>query len=109
MGETGAEAARLYREALEGFGGTTSELLEDKSAPALMECLRSHIQKLPNFMGGAIDFGALAGATNFAKMLVRGGYGHTEDVAKESLAGPSELGGTFDGLRKSMRNFMTTF
>lgn len=60
-------------------------------------------------MGGAIDFGALAGATHFAKMLARVGCGHTEGMEKESLAGPLELGGTSDGLRRSVWNFMTSF
>jgi hypothetical protein len=32
------------------------------------------------FVGGTVDFGALAGATNFAKMLAKKGCPHMESI-----------------------------
>jgi hypothetical protein len=66
-------AAKLYVDALEQFGGSTSSLLEEPSAFNIFSWLKAHFEKLHSFVGGAADFGALAGATNFAKILARGG------------------------------------
>lgn len=108
-GQASTEAVSLYQEVFGKFGGTTSELPEERSALALTEWLKSHIQKLSSFVGGVVDVGTLAGATNFAKMLTYGGCGHVEGVGKESLSDPSELGATSDGLHRFVWNFMTSF
>lgn len=67
------------------------------------------MEKLSSFVRGAIDFGALAGATNFAKMLAHRGCTHNDGIQKEVLADPSVLGDTFDSTRKYVHNFMSTF
>jgi hypothetical protein len=74
----------------------------------LLSGLKALVEKLPSFVGGAIDFGALAGATIFAKMLAHGGYPHAEGIQKEKITKPSVLGDTSDLLRKSVHNFMST-
>jgi hypothetical protein len=66
------------------------------------------VEKLPVFVGGAVDFGALAGTTNFTKMLACGGCIHTEVIQKEKLGEPSVLGATSDSLQKFVR-FMSSF
>jgi hypothetical protein len=71
--------------------------------------LKAHVEKLSTFVGGAIDFGALAGATNFAKMLARGGCTHTDGIQEEKIGEPSVLGATSDSLWKSICNFMSLF
>jgi hypothetical protein len=53
---------------LRRFGGTTS-LPEEPSTLNIFTWLKSNLAKLPDFVGGAVDFGALASATNFSKML----------------------------------------
>jgi hypothetical protein len=60
-------------------------------------------------MGGVADFGALAGVTNFGKMLVRKGCAHATALECEALLDASSLGETSDELRKSMCNFMQSF
>jgi hypothetical protein len=62
-----------YSAVLGEFGDSTSALSEEPSAFNLLSWLKAHVEKLPSFVGGAVDFGALARATNFAKMLAHGG------------------------------------
>lgn len=64
-------AAKTYQSALAGFGGATSTLPADASAYAILSCLKANFAKLPEFVGGAIDFGALSCATNLCKTLAR--------------------------------------
>lgn len=96
-------------DALGRFGGSTSDLLEEPTAFNLLSWLKVHVENLHAFVGGTVDFGALAGANNYAKMLARRGCTHTESVQKEKLVGPSDLGATSTGVRKSIRNFMNSF
>lgn len=56
-----------------------------------------------------MDFGALARATNFGKMLMRKGCTHAAAVEREALASASSLGETSDELRRLVRNFMSSF
>jgi hypothetical protein len=105
----GLAAAKLYVDALEQFGGSTSSLPEELSAFNIFSSLKAHFEKLPSFVEGAVDFGALASATNFAKMLARGGYPHTESIQEEKLEGPSGFGMISRSLRRSVRNFMKSF
>jgi hypothetical protein len=68
------------------------------------------LAKLPDFVGGAVDFGALASATNFSKMLKQDGYSHIEGLMeKNDLEGLAELGVTSQSVRRSIRNFMKLF
>jgi hypothetical protein len=62
--------AEKYKAAVEKFGGQTFALPEEAIAFNLMTWLKSHVEKVPNFVGGAVDFAALASATNFGKMLM---------------------------------------
>ena len=65
----GLATAQLYTNVLGQFGGTTSSLPEEPSALNILTWLKSNLAKLLDFVGGAVDFGALASATNFSKML----------------------------------------
>ena len=90
--------------------GATSSLPEEPSALNILTWLKSNFAKLPNFVGGAVDFGALASATNFSKMLKQDGCLHIEGLKEKSdLEGPVELGVTSHGVRRSVRNFIKLF
>jgi hypothetical protein len=99
----------MYVAALGQFGGSTFDILEEPTVFNLISWLKAHVEKLLAFVGGAADFGALAGATNYAKMLARGGCTHTEIIKKEKLSDSSSLGATSPTLRRSIRNFMSSF
>jgi hypothetical protein len=71
--------------------------------------MEANFEKLPAFVGGAIDFGALASAMNFAKMLAQDGCKHVEGVKEQDLEGPSNLGATSHSVRRSACNFMKSF
>ena len=60
-------------------------------------------------MNGCTDYGALAGVTNYAKLLARGGCTHTDSIPGGVLPGPEVLGETSPGLRRSLRNFIGYF
>jgi hypothetical protein len=69
--------------------------------------MKSNFAKLLDFMGGAIDFGALSTAMNFSKMLTQSGYTHTKGLKeKKDIKDPAELGETSRGLSRSVQNFM---
>jgi hypothetical protein len=99
----------MFVAALGQFGGSTSDMPEEPITFNLLSWLKAHVKKLPAFVGGAADFGALAGGTNYVKMLARGGCIHTEIIKKEKLSGPFDLGETSPTLRRSIRNFMSSF
>jgi hypothetical protein len=103
----GLAAARLYTNALSQFGGVTSLLPLDPSAYSVFSWMKSNFAKLLDFMGGAIDFGALSTAMNFSKMLTQSGYTHIEGLKeKKDIKDLAELGETSRGLLRSVRNFM---
>jgi hypothetical protein len=52
---------------VEKFGGNTSALPEETSAYNLLSWLKSHVEKVPFVVGGAVDFAALASATLFCQ------------------------------------------
>jgi hypothetical protein len=79
------------------------------SAFNLLSWLKAHVEKLPAFVEGTVDFGSLASATNFTKMLACGGCTHTDGIRKEKIREPFVLGATSDTLWKSVRNFMSSF
>ena len=62
--------------------------------------------KLPDFVGGAVNFGALASATNLLKMLAQDGCLHTKDVKERDLEGPADLGMISCDIRRSVHHFM---
>ena len=82
--------------------------MED-SVYALASWLKHHLAKLPGLINGCTDYGALAGVTNYAKLLVRGGCTHTESIPEGALPGPEALGETSPGLRKTLKNFIGYF
>ena len=65
----GLAAAELYVGALEQFGGSTPSLPSEPSACSIFSWLKANFMKLPDFIGGAMDYGALASATNLSKTL----------------------------------------
>ena len=98
-----------YRAIVAEFGGETSAPPEEDSVYALASWLKRHLAKLPGLINGCIDYGALAGVANYAKLLARDGCTHTESIPKGALPGPEELGEASLGLRKTLRNFIGHF
>jgi hypothetical protein len=101
--------AETYKAAVEKFGGQTSALPEEASAFNLLTWLKSHVEKVPSFVGGAVDFSTLASTTNFGKMLMHKGCTHATEVEHEALANSSSLGEASDALRKFVHNFIGSF
>jgi hypothetical protein len=107
-----AEAAAivgLYADSLAKFGGSTSAPPPGGDVGAALAWLKSHIRMLPDFVGGAVDFGALAAVSSFARLLRHGGCSHAEGVAKEEFAAAEDVGEGTPSLRKSVRNFISSF
>ena len=72
--------------------------------------MKSNVAKLPDFVGGAVDFGALSTATNISKMMAQLGCTHNEGLKEVTdIEGPATLGETSWGLARSVRNFMKAF
>ena len=65
----GVSAAELYRVALAGYGSATSPLPVDASAYGILARFKENFAKLPEFVRGAMDFGALSCATISARTL----------------------------------------
>jgi hypothetical protein len=107
--DVGLAAAKLYAGTLEQFGGSTSSLPSKPSAFNIFSWMKANFEKLLAFVGGAVDFGALAFATNFAKMLAQDGCKHVEGVKERDLEGPSDLRATSRSIRRLARNFMKSF
>ena len=108
---TGVLAATIghYRAIVAEFRGETSAPPEEDSIYALASWLKRHLAKLPGLINGCMDYGALAGVANYAKLLARGGCTHTESIPEGVLPGLGELGETSLGLRKTLRNFIGHF
>ena len=64
---------------------------------------------LLDFVGGAVDFGALAVVSSFARLLRHEGCSHAEGVAKEEFAAAEDVGEGTSSVRKSIRNFISSF
>ena len=105
----GLTAAELYVGALKQFRGSTSSLPSEPSAFNIFSWMKANFLKLPDFVGGAIDFGALASATNLSKMLTKDVCPHAKDVKKRDLKGPIDLGATSRDIRRSVCHFMKSF
>ena len=71
--------------------------------------MKVNFRKLLDFVGGTVDFGALASATNLSKMLTQDGCSHAKDVKERDLEGPADLGVTLRDVRRSVRHFMKSF
>ena len=71
---------RLYHDIVSQFGSSTSALPQSRGVVAALAWLKSHIGKLPDFVDGAVDFGALAGVSFFARLLRRDGCAHAKAV-----------------------------
>ena len=82
---------------------------EEPSTLNILAWLKSNFANLPDFVGGAVDFGALASASNFSMMLNQDGCSHVEGLEEKDLEGPAELGVTSRGIRRFVRNFMKSF
>jgi hypothetical protein len=91
--------AKTYKAAVK-FGSQTSTLPEEASVFNLLTWLKSHMEKVPSFVGGVMDFAALASATNFGKMLMQKGCTHATEVERETLANASLLGEASDAFAK---------
>ena len=112
MQKAEAEAAAivgLYADSLAKFGGSTSAPPPGGDVGAALAWLKSHIRMLPDFVGGAVDFGALAAVSSFARLLRREGCSHAEGVAKEEFAAAEDVGEGTSSVRKSIRNFISSF
>jgi len=55
-------------------------LPSEASAFNIFSWLKANFMKLRDFVGGAVDFRALASATNLSKMLVQDGCPHMKDM-----------------------------
>ena len=112
MQKAEAEAAAvigLYSGSLAQFGGSTSAPPPNGDVGASLAWLKSHISMLSDFVGGAVDFGALAAVSSFARLLRRGGCSHAEAVTKEEFASAEDVGEGTSSLRKSVRDFISSF
>ena len=106
----GLATAEVYISALGQFGCVTSSLPPGPSAFSIFSLMKSNFTKLPNFIGGAVDFGALSTITNFTKMLAQSGYTHIEGFKeKKDIKNPVALEETSRGLSRLVRNFMKPF
>ena len=104
-----AAVVGLYTNSLAQFGGSTSAPPPSGDVGASLAWLKSHIRMLPDFVGGAVDFGALAAVSSFARLLRRGGCSHAEGVAKEEFVAAEDVGEGTPSLRKSVQNFISSF
>ncbi|XP_021310427.1 uncharacterized protein LOC110433104 [Sorghum bicolor] len=104
-----AAVVGLYTHSLAQFGGSTSAPPPSGDVGASLAWLKSHIRMLPDFVGGAVDFGALAAVSSFARLLRRGGCSHAEGVDKAEFATAEDVGEGTPGLRKFVRNFISSF
>ena len=72
--------------------------------------MKSNFAKLPGFVGGAVDFGALSLATNLLKTLMKSGCNLVEGLKeRKEFESPAKLGESSGNLTKSIRNFMKSF
>ena len=65
----GLAIAELYMAALKQFEGSMSSLPSEPSAFNIFSWMKANFLKLPDFVGGAVNFGTLASATKLSKML----------------------------------------
>ena len=71
--------------------------------------MKANFLKLPDFVGSAIDFGALASTTNLSKMLAQDDCPHAKDVKERDLEGLADLGVTSRDVKRSVHHFMKLF
>ena len=106
----GVAKAELNQAALGGFSGATLPLPSDASALGIFAWFKENITRLPNFIGGAMDIGALSCATNLWKTLGKLGCAHFAELrGQREFVGPSDFGETSGEISKRVRNFMKHF
>jgi hypothetical protein len=106
----GLSITEQYINALDSFGGVTTSPPSKPLAYDLFSWMKSNFAKLPGFVGGVVDFGALSSTTNLSKVLAKSGYPHVKGLKeKKDFESPAELGESSGNLAKSMRNFMKLF
>jgi len=66
----GLATAELYVGVLERFEGSTSSLPSEPLVFNIFSWMKANFLKLPDFVGGDVDFRALASTTNLSKMLM---------------------------------------
>ena len=71
--------------------------------------MKANFLKLPDFVDDVVDFGALASATNLAKMLAHDGCPHAKDVKERDLESLANLGATLRDIKRSVRHFIKSF
>lgn len=106
----GVSTVEAYQNALAGFRGVTSALPYDASAYGLFTWFKENFLKLPEFVGGAVDFGTLSCATNLSKTLGKAGCSHFTSLGgRKNFEGPPDLGDSSPEVVKSIKNFMKYF
>lgn len=100
---------KLYAGTLEQFGGSTPPLPSESLAFSLLSWMKANFMKLPDFVYGAVDFGALASTMNFVKMLAQDDCPHVNVVRERDLGGLADLRTTSREVWKSVRHFMKSF
>ncbi|CAD6253235.1 unnamed protein product [Miscanthus lutarioriparius] len=110
------EAERSSSQALGAQVELLQKRLEDARAASVAVAelffgwFKENLAKLPDFIGGAMDFGALSCTTNLCKTLGRMGCSHFVGLkGRKDLDGPSELGETSTETMKPVQNFMKYF
>ena len=72
--------------------------------------MKSNFVKQPEFVGGAVDFGALSCATNLCKTLSKVGCTHIVSLKEQKeFEGPSKHGDPSREVIKSIKNLMKHF
>jgi hypothetical protein len=105
----GLASAESYRSALAEYGGVTTPIPEDLSASALFCWFKENVSKLSAFVGGAVDYGAMACGNNLYKMLEKTGCQHVSGVLEgKKFDTPEELGSPAE-TPKGVKNFMKHF
>jgi len=105
----GLSSAEAYKSALAEFGGVTTALPEDLSASALFGWFKENIAKLPAFVGGAVDYGAMSCGNNLYRLLEKAGCKHIPGVLEaKRFESPEELGNPSE-TPKGVKNFIKYF
>jgi hypothetical protein len=99
----------LYSNALSQFGGSTSAPPRCGDVGVSLAWLRSHVSKLPDFVGGAVDVGALVAVSSFDRLLCRDEFSHIEALQKEIFSSVVDVGDATSSLGRSVWNFFGSF
>jgi hypothetical protein len=103
------EVATLYATGLQTFGGITTELPTEGPLNDVAAWMKFNFSKLPEFIGGVSDFGALAGVTSFCKLLAAHGCSHASEIRTKAMETVDSLGDLPEVVQKSIKRFMKYF